>query len=269
MKIEQIQTLDLPELEPYRTLRRPQDHIRHGIFVAEGEKVVRRLLTSQLSLVSLLLTPQWLDKLKPFYTFTDVNIYVAEKKLVESIVGYPLHQGIMAVGRVPAEPAIDQVLKTSVRPYLFVALDGIVSAENIGVIVRNSAGFGASAILADHTSASPYLRRAVRNSMGSVFRLPVLHVDLAEHLPELGCTVIGATPDSGISIADADFTKDICIVFGNEGDGISGRVLEKCDLRVAIPMKNETDSLNVASASAVFLYEIARQRLDAQQRLQR
>ena len=260
MSVLEVTTLDLAELEPYRTMRRPQEHIQQGIFVAEGEKVVRRLLASGLRVQSLLLTPEWLRQLNSAFDLRDVACFVAGQKLVETIVGYRLHQGVMAVGRVPVEPDLKTVLAGVPHPYLFVALDGITSAENVGVIVRNSVAFGADAILADRTSASPYLRRAVRNSMGSVFRVPVLHVDLPDLFPMEDCRVICATPKGSQSIREVDLSGNVCVVFGNEGTGVSPIVLAKCNQRVAIPMKNDTDSLNVASASAVFLHELSRRR---------
>ena len=258
MKVQEVRTLDVPQLKPYLTLRRPQEHIQQGIFVAEGEKVVRRLLQSGLKVVSLLVTRKWFDELERKHSLDGFDIFIADKELLESIVGYSLHQGIMAVAHVPEEPDLHELLQHLPHPFLIVALDGILSAENAGVIVRNSGAFGVQVILADKTSSSPYLRRAVRNSMGAVFRLPVLHVNLAETLPKLGCKVIAATPNSDQTLQEADLTGDLCVVFGNEGTGISARVLAECDFRVAIPMLNETDSLNVASASAVFLYEVQR-----------
>ena len=262
MDIHEIYSLDLPELEPYRTLRRPQQHIARGIFVAEGEKVVRRLLDSCLSVISILLTAPWLEQIRKVHSLEGARIFVAEKKLLETIVGFRLHQGIMAVARVPQEPSLDQLLTNLPRPFLLIALDGIMSAENVGAIVRNAAAFGANGILAGATSSSPYLRRAVRNSMGAIFRLPALHTDLREALSKIRsqCKTVAATPGGDQSVTTTDFNGNLCVVFGNEGTGISEAVLELCDARVAITMQNETDSLNVASAAAVFLYEIARRR---------
>ena len=162
----EVTTLDQPELAPYRTLRRPVEHQKQGIFVAEGEKVVRRLLDSGLTLVSMLMTPSWFEKLFPAGTQQPCPVFLAEKKLMETIVGYGLHQGIMAVARIPAEQPISETLRQSRPPFLLVALDGIASAENVGVMVRSAAAFGAHGILVGETSASPYLRRAVRNSSG-------------------------------------------------------------------------------------------------------
>src|SRR5207253_1107276 len=149
---------------------------------------------------------------------------------------------------------------SSTRPFLFVAVDGLNNAENLGALVRNSAGFGVQALLVGETSSSPFLRRAVRSSMGTIFQLPVVELsNLAETLQELRrqhIRCIAAHPHTDRrTLSQADFTGDCCIVLGSEGTGVSAAVLAACDEAVAIPMSSGVDSLNVASASAVFLYE--------------
>lgn len=259
-----IKDLDLEELEPYRTLRRPEDHWRKRIFVAEGEKVVRRLMQSGLHIISFLMTPQWRQQIFANETATAVPVYVASKDLLETIVGFPLHQGIMAVANMPDEESLQEFLSVRKEP-LIVALDGVVNAENVGVAVRNCAAFGADSILVDRTSSSPWLRRAVRNSMGGIFQLHSFHVaDLAQQLIELkqkyGIRIIAAHPNGDVQLKSADLRSGIVLVFGNEGHGLSERILKEADSAVSIPMSNKTDSLNVASAVAVFLYEASRQR---------
>ena len=262
-----IQSLELAGLEPYRTLRRPLEHIEQGLFVAEGEKVVRRLLHSSLKVISLLLTPEWLDVYERSISLSDsLEIFVGEKELLETIVGFNLHQGIMAVAKVPADKTLEEIISFHSEKKLLVAIDGLVNAENVGVVVRNCAAFGVDAIIVGETSSSPYLRRAVRNSMGTVFTLPVLH---SKNLVEMLCTlrdqyhfsIIGtALKADAIPLSKTSFKDDCCIVLGNEGIGISKPVLDACTMKTIIPMSNGTDSLNVASASAVVLYEALRQR---------
>lgn len=272
MEITRIHTLDSPELQPYRTLRRAAEHIRLGIFVAEGEKVVRRLLESSIEVVSLLLTEGWLDDLRPaLRRISDgrVKAWVAPKELLESIVGFPLHQGVMAVGKIPEPVKLADVIRVSSSPRLFVALDGLTNADNIGVIVRNCVAFGADALIVPKDSSSPYLRRAVRMSMGSVFSLPVVQVDvLAEALQELaeefGVRVVAAHPKpDATSIEDADLNGDFCLVLGSEGTGISDKVLAVCSEKVSIPISHGTDSLNVATASGILLFEAQHRRKHA------
>jgi len=265
--IEHISSLDLLELQPYRTMRRQMEHREQGIFVAEGEKVVRRLLESKFGVVSALLPQRWLAELEPLLKQRPemVRVFVAEKELLETLTGYSMYQGLLAVGRIPTQIPLEQILGDSPRPHLLVALDELANAENLGALVRNCTAFGTQALIVGETSSSPFLRRAVRSSMGTVFELPIVETsDLIRCLSGLrdgGIRCIAAHPHAEKrTLSDANFTHDCCIVFGSEGHGISQRVLAVCDDAVAIPMPPTVDSLNVGSAAAVFLYEAKRQR---------
>jgi tRNA G18 (ribose-2'-O)-methylase SpoU len=267
LRVQPIATLDAPELAPYRTLRRQLEHRAQGIFVAEGEKVVRRLLESSLPVVSLLLPAKWLGEYETLCAARpeEIDVYVAEKALLETLTGFSMYQGVLAMGRVPPEPGLEGILKTERRPWLFVAADGLSNAENLGALVRNCGAFGVQGLLVSGTSASPFLRRAVRSSMGVIFRLPVVEgLQLPEALDRLraaGVRCVAAHPRTNQRfLTQADFTGDCCIVFGSEGAGLSPEVLAACDEAAAIPMAAGVDSVNVGSAAAVFLYEARRQR---------
>ncbi len=269
MEICRIDSLDSAELQPYRTLRRATEHIKQGIFVAEGEKVVSRLLDAQIEVVSLLLTEPWQEELGPSIEkrgVGNIKVWVAPKHLLESIVGFHLHQGVMAIGKIPRPVGLAEAIESDIKPHLVVALDGLTNADNIGVIVRNCVAFGVNALIVPQNTSSPYLRRAVRMSMGAVFRLPIVSVEnLAPSLRKLtnqfGTRIIATHPQpDATSIEDADLNGSVCLVLGSEGKGISSEVLETCSEKVSIPMTLETDSLNVATASGIFLFEAARKR---------
>lgn len=267
MQIHRVTALNLPELSPYATLRQHQEHKRAGIFVAEGDKVVRRLLESDFGVVSVLLPERRLAEFELLVRARpeNVSIYVMEIAELEKLTGFPFFQGVLAVGRIPRTHTLDSLLTQMARPHLFVAIDGLTNAENVGLIVRNCAAFGAQALLVDDSSASPFLRRAVRNSMGTIFKLPVVEtprlLDAVQHLRSDNIRVIAAHPTTGNhSLHATNLSTDCCLVFGSEGLGLSHEMLAVCDDCVAIPMSNGVDSLNVGSAAAVFLYEAARQR---------
>jgi len=177
-----------------------------------------------------------------------------------------MYQGILAVGTIPEPASLETILKNSGRPRLLVAVDGLSNAENLGVVVRNCGAFGVHALLVGETSSSPYLRRAVRSSMGVIFRLSVVETENLAHalraLRARNIRCIAADPHTARTISRADLAADCCLVLGSEGYGISPEVLAACDEAVAIPMQNGVDSLNVGSAAAVFLYEATRQRRD-------
>ncbi|MEY2429174.1 MAG: hypothetical protein QOJ40_2059 [Verrucomicrobiota bacterium] len=267
LRVQTLDSLDSPELEPYRTMRRQEDHKEQGIFVAEGEKVVRRLLESKLCVISLLLPDKWLADLRPLLESRseEIQVFVAEKKLLETLTGFSMYQGLLAVGKIPPSDSLDTILARSPKPRLLVAVDGLSSAENLGALVRNCAGFKAHGLIVGETSCSPFLRRAVRSSMGAIFHLPFAQVArLAEalrHLTQHGIRCIAAHPHvEGRVLAQAELSSECCIVLGSEGHGISPPVLAACSEAVAIPMPPTVDSLNVSSAAAVFLYEANRQR---------
>ncbi len=266
--VQRIASLDLPELAPYRTLKLAHEHRERGFFVAEGDKVVHRLLASDLEVVSVLMPEHRLAEYEPALRTRreDVLVFSAtDKHVLEELVGFELFQGVLAVAKVPTQDRLPALFKKSSTPRLLVAADGLTNAENVGVLVRNCVAFGAQALIVSETTASPYLRRAVRNSMGTIFQLPIIESkNLAAHvakLKQLGirCIAAHAHTDQRV-LEDADFGKDCCIVFGSEGSGISPAVLAVCDEAVAIPMSPDVDSLNVASAAAVFLYQASRQR---------
>ena len=141
MQVQEIDALELPELAPYRTMRRQLEHRQRGIFVAEGEKVVRRLLESDFTVLSLLLPGTWLRKYEPLIRSRPekVPVYLAEKSILEQLTGFSMFQGVLAVGKIPRAHTMEAVLQRSVRPYLFAAVEGLSNAENVGAIVRNCA----------------------------------------------------------------------------------------------------------------------------------
>src|SRR5262245_53741235 len=133
-QVQDIDSLDLPELQPYRTMRWQMEHRQQGIFVAEGEKVVRRLLESRFTVVSLLLPEKWLAELKPLLQarLENVRVFVAEKTLLESLTGFSMYQGLLAVGKVPTQPSLEEILSRNGKPWLLAAVEGLSNAENLG-----------------------------------------------------------------------------------------------------------------------------------------
>ena len=275
LTVHPITSFDLPGLKPYQTMKWQFAHRQQGIFVAEGEKVVQRLLESQFFVLSIMLPQHWLDQLRPILEARPepIQAYVGEKDLLETLTGFSMYQGVLAVAKIPQKVPLPTFLARTPSPRFLLAADGLSNAENMGVLVRNGAAFGVDAFLVGETCVSPYLRRAVRSSMGTIFKMPVFESEgLAQSLNLLraqGVRVVAAHPHTDERwLAQANFTGDCCVVLGSEGDGISAPVLAACDDAVAIPMSNDVDSLNVGSASAVFLYEAIRQRTTSLQFMQ-
>ena len=218
-------------------------------------------------MVSALLPEKWFLDLEPLLLKRpeEVQVFVAEKELLETLTGFSMYQGLLALGKVPAQVPLEEVVARSRAPRLLAAVDGLSNAENLGALIRNCAAFGVQALIADESSCSPFLRRAVRSSMGTVFELPIVEIlELSETLQTLrakGIRCVAAHPHANNhTLPQTDLTGDCCLVFGSEGYGISPAVLASCDDAAAIPMAPLVDSLNVGSAAAVCLYEANRQR---------
>jgi tRNA G18 (ribose-2'-O)-methylase SpoU len=271
MRVHSVESLDYPELAPYRTMRMQEQHRKQGVFVIESEKVIRRLLESSFSVISLLLEERWFQSFEPLLKDRkDVDVYVAPKKFLESLTGYSMYQGALALARVPKLLSIEEILKASSRPRVLVAIEGVTNATNMGVIVRSCVAFGVHALITGEASCSPYLRRSVRSSMGAIFHLNVFEssrlLDTLRDLKSEGIRCVAAHPREGSkTIHETDFRTDCCIVFGGEGHGLSDAAVDECTEHVMIPMAGKTDSLNVNTSAAVFLYEVNRQRKSYQQ----
>ncbi len=263
-----IEDLDIPEMEPYLTMRRLEQHRLQGIFVAEGDKVVHRLIKSHFGVESLLVLPERLEEFKEALRVRKeaVNIYVAAKAILEKLTGYSMYQGVLAIGLIPSPVPLEDLISMAKPNPLFAALDGVMNSENVGALIRNAAAFGLDGVIVGETCCSPYLRRAVRNSMGGIFKVPVVEsLDLTASMRRLkarGIRCVAAHPGAHQKpLVDTELRGGTCLIFGSEGYGISERTLELCDSHAAISMRHGIDSLNVASAAGVFFYEATRQRL--------
>jgi tRNA G18 (ribose-2'-O)-methylase SpoU len=262
-RVRKIDSFDLPELAPYRTMRRQLEQREQGFFVAEGEKVVRRLLESRFTVISALMPEKWLQELQPLLAARaeEVQVFVADKSLLETLTGFSMYQGLLAIGKIPCPPTWEQMLAAGGKPRLIAAVDGLSSAENLGSLVRNCTAFAVQALIVGETSTSPYLRRAVRSSMGTVFQLPIVELTGPERrFGRARGSGEPVKPMPGTLIAALGFLREngICCIAAHPH--VSEQVLACCDDSVAIPMPPTVDSLNVGSAAAVFLYEASRQR---------
>jgi tRNA G18 (ribose-2'-O)-methylase SpoU len=231
--------------------------IEHGIFIGEGEVVIRRSIAAGYPLLALLAEPRWLDSLADVVEPETVVIAESVEELSQ-LTGYHVHRGALAAfGRRPLAPA-SEILAMATR-VLFI--EGMVNHTNVGAIFRSAAAMRMDAILVDHQCADPLYRRAIRTSMGTVFQLPWTRATLNEICQAETFEKVALTPS-----ADADDIRSIdwpsvdrlILMIGTEGDGLSSAALAASDRRVVIPMNPGIDSLNAAAAAAVACYEISR-----------
>jgi len=148
---------------------------------------------------------------------------------------------------------------------LVVVLDGVQDPGNVGTIVRSAAACGATAVVLGRGTADICNAKTLRATMGALFHVPVIEADLTELLPqavESGIVVVGTSLQAARSCYECDFRRGVWLVFGNEGSGMSAAVSGSVSEHVIIPMTGHAESLNVAMAATVLLFEAQRQRMD-------
>lgn len=256
---------DDPRLADYRDLRdvelRKHLEAEHGLFLAEGEKVVRRAVEAGFAARSFLMAPRWLDGLADVLGASDAPCYVVSEELAERVTGFHVHRGALASLERRPLPTVDEALDGA-RTVL--VLEDIVDHTNVGAVLRSGAALGVDAVLLSPRCADPLYRRAVKVAMGAVFSLPWTRVEdwygALPTLTERGFTTVAMTlADDAVPLDDAVAGLDkVALVLGGEGHGLSARWQSSADRRAIIPMREGIDSLNVAAATAVACYALQR-----------
>lgn len=255
-----LHSLDDPRLDPYRNLPRANLTRLSGRFIVEGPWMVERLAASPYAVESVVVEENQLDRV-PANLPPDVPVYGLSKSLIEQLIGFNFHRGILACGR--RAPLADwRTWTPDPNPALFVACLDIHDPMNLGGILRNCAAFGVTGVLLNSRCADPFSRRVLRVSMGTVFRLKLAACssdDLRELREALRCEVVATVlRDDAEHLEQAPRAERMLLLLGNEGHGLGEAAIAAADRLVTLPMDLGTDSLNAASASAVFLYHFAR-----------
>ncbi len=261
----EIAYADDPRLADYRDLRdvelRKHLEAEHGLFLAEGEKVVRRAVEAGYRPRSFLMAPRWLDGLADVLGSADAPCYVVSEALAEEVTGFHVHRGALASLERRPLPSVEEVLEGA-RSVL--VLEEIVDHTNVGAIFRSGAALGFDAVLLSPRCSDPLYRRSVKVAMGAVFALPWTRLPewygalpaLGEHgFTTVALTLAGDAVPVEAAVAGVD---RLALVLGSEGHGLSPRWEQAADRRATIPMAAGIDSLNVAAATAVACYVAAR-----------
>jgi tRNA G18 (ribose-2'-O)-methylase SpoU len=252
-----------PRLDEYRDLttadRRPDRPGGRGLVIAEGEVVVRRLLHSPYPIRSLLGVPRRIEALHNDLAGVAVPCYRTSADVMAEVVGFHLNRGVLAVADRAAQPSPADLIADA---GLVAVLEGVNDHENLGSIFRNAAGLGVDGILLGPGCADPLYRRSVRVSMGNVLRVPfgpLTDWPAGLHwLRDNGFQVLALTPSAdAVPLHEAAAPgRRTAILLGAEGPGLTDEALAAADERVRIPMANDVDSLNVATAAAIAFHTL-------------
>jgi tRNA G18 (ribose-2'-O)-methylase SpoU len=252
-----------PRIAAYRDIREADLVGREGHFIAEGEVVVRVLLTaSRHEPVSLLLVEKRVAALQAEIERLpeSVPVHVAPQEILDEIAGFPMHRGILALGRRAAFPSAEAQLGGLSGRAVVLVLFAIANHDNMGGIFRNAAAFRADLLILDSDCCDPLYRKAIRVSAGNVLRVPYAQLDRGTDALDLlksqGFEAIALSPDGASTLAETKRADRVAILFGAEGPGLPESILARATT-VRIPMTAGVDSLNVATASGIVLHHFA------------
>ena len=264
MPVTAITDPDDERLADYRALTDVELRTRweppHGLFIAEGELVLRRALRAGFRPRSFLVDEKRVAQIVDLAG--DAPVYAAGQPVLEKVTGFHVHRGVLASFHRRPLPSLADVLAGARR---LAILEDVNNHTNIGAVFRGAAALGIDGVLLSPSCADPLYRRSVRVSMGEVFAVPYATVDpwpagLAS-VRDAGFTVLALTPAADAvpiqRLAPAQ-RRRAALLLGAEGPGLSRHALAASDVRVAIPMRRGVDSLNVAAAAAVAFWELGR-----------
>lgn len=252
---EIITNIEDKKLDPFRSLKKIEIE-NQEVVIVESPKLVSKLKGKNLNIYSILCTPE----LKSEYDTLvgeATQLIIAADDVLSQLVGYKYHRGVMAIIEKP-KPVELKELETPIC-----VLNGVTSPENVGAICRTIAGLGIKSLLLDSKSTHPYIRRAIRVSMGNVFHL---NYHVSKNLPEdllnlksMGIEIIGTGNfDDADIIHQTSYKKECALIIGSEGHGIDEKVLPTCDRTLKIPILNETMHFNASNAASICFYELAK-----------
>ena len=257
-----IDDADDPRIAAYRDIRERDLVGRHGRFVAEGKVVLDVLFSAaRFDAESALILDSRLAGMAATLTRAPaaMPVYVASRAVMDKVAGFPMHRGVLAIGRRREDESGDQLLAPLPRRALALALVGISNHDNMGAIFRNAAAFGADAVLLDETCCDPLYRKAIRVSVGAALKIPFAyagtHENLAAALDRHGFSQLALSPAGKTDIRMVERRERMALYLGTEGDGLPADLLARLET-VRIPIAEGFDSLNVAAASAIALHEI-------------
>lgn len=265
--ITPIPDVDDPRLEPYRRVRERDLVGRDGLFIVEGRVVLEKLIAAHPEqLASVLVASHRADSLAGLLEGLPAGtpVYAADQTAMNQVVGFPIHRGILALGRRP-EIVAEELLEGLPDQALIVGLVGISNHDNMGGILRNAAAFGVDAVLLDESCCDPFYRKAIRVSVGAALILPIARMGAAETLIRVLAAarfeILALSPSGSDDLGRLIGGPRTAILFGAEGPGLPADILAKART-VRIPMAVGFDSLNVATTSGIVLHSLAMARLN-------
>lgn len=261
MKISSLQN---PRIKSAVLLRERRYRNETGQFLIEGYREIKRALQAGRKLETLFICPELFlgANEAELIAQTDAQVLDCSKEVFGKISYRDRPDGLLAIAPQTHLALSDLEKNLSVNPFLLIA-ESIEKPGNLGTILRSSDAVGVDAVIVCDPTTDIHNPNVVRSSVGTLFTVPVLEADGEETLAFLKrkkISIAAATPHAKEEFTHVDLQGPIAIVVGTEQYGLTPRWMEAADILVRIPMRGAADSLNVASATTLLLYEVLRQR---------
>ena len=233
---------------------------KQELYLIEGENLIQEALSEGAIIQKTVISRSCAHRLKDTAEKLNGDVFVVEDSLFKNIAQTKTSQGVIAAVRRPVVSPEDIV--GSGGPGNFVVLDRLQDPGNIGTIIRTADAAGYDLVIAVKGTADVFSPKTVRAAAGSLFRIPVLFVDTEEELLRFtraaGKKLTAASPSGSRYYYEEDLSRDIALIVGNEGNGVSRSLMEKADMKSRIPMSGTIESLNASVAAAILMYETVR-----------
>jgi TrmH family RNA methyltransferase len=257
----EITSVHNPKVKLWSQLLTKRGRESQGKFLLEGTHLIQEALKADIELEAVLYSQErgYPKELEDPDLLPCDCIAVSEAVLAKC-ADTQTPQGVVAIAVKPKW----QVAEILEQPNaLVMVIDSVQDPGNLGTIIRSADAVGASAVVIGHGTVDLYNPKAVRSTMGSLFHLPIVEADLLELLPtaiDKGIQIISTSLQAKEHCYEIDMTPSTWFIVGNEGNGVSPQLQSFVTQQIIIPMRGQAESINVAMAATVLLFEAARQR---------
>ena len=254
--MEEINSIEDERIKEFISLR--QSNVDDECVVVESKNVFKKLFENDIKIHKIFVTAENIDFVKENCGNINFPIYTASSSLMKEIVGYKIHQGMIALIDKPKYISFDEIVGD-----VFV-LNSLTSPENVGSIVRSCAAFNIKTLIIDEKTCSPFIRRCIRVSTGNLFNIKVykstnLKNDLLALQKQNYKILSTANANRAISLNDYKFTSKSAVIIGNEGFGVEQDIMDLSDDILKIDISQDVTSLNASIAASIILFQLSSQ----------
>jgi tRNA G18 (ribose-2'-O)-methylase SpoU len=252
--MEEIKNINDERIKEFISLR--QSSVDNNYVVVESKNVFKKMFENNIKIHKVFVTEENITFIKENCKHIDFPIYTSSTTIMKEIVGYKIHQGMIALIDKPKYINFEDI-----EGDVFV-LNSLTSPENVGSIVRSCAAFNINTLIIDEKTCSPFIRRCIRVSTGNLFNIKVykstnLKNDLIQLQKDDYQILSTANANDAVNLHDYNFTTKSAVIIGNEGFGIDKEILALSDTILKIDINESVTSLNASIAASIILYKLS------------